>query len=102
MTTRKTAERQEQPGFEAALNRLEALVAEMEAGQLSLEELIGRFEEGQKLLRLCHTTLNEVERKVELLVNRDGKVAAEPFVEVPDLAAGEPRRVPDAENAELF
>ena len=66
--------------FEKALARLEEIAAEMESGELGLEKMVAAFEEGQKLVKLCSTKLNEVEKKIELLVkNADGSVGTEPF-----------------------
>lgn len=65
--------------FETSLKRLETLVAEMEAGQLSLDEMIARFEEGSNLVALCGKRLNEVERRIEKLVKKDNKIETEPF-----------------------
>jgi len=65
--------------FEKAMQRIEAIVGAMESGSLDLEEMIARFEEGQKLIRLCAKKLNEVEQKVELLVKKGDAVLAEPF-----------------------
>ena len=66
--------------FEKALARLEEIAAEMESGELGLEKMVAAFEEGQKLVKLCSTKLNEVEKKIELLVkNADGSVDTEPF-----------------------
>src|SRR5262245_11244507 len=62
--------------FEEALDRLEALVKELETGNLPLEETIGRFEEGQKLLRLCNDLLAKAELKVkEVLRQADGTLS---------------------------
>lgn len=77
--TEKTAKT---PSFEDALARLEKIAAEMESGNLGLEKMVAAFEEGQKLVKLCSSKLNEVERKIELLVKKaDGTMAAEPFPE---------------------
>lgn len=65
--------------FEKALERLESIVAEMETGQLSLDKMIARFEEGNQLVQHCTRTLNEVEKKVEQLVRKGDAVVAEPF-----------------------
>ena len=66
--------------FEKALARLEEIAAEMESGELGLEKMVAAFEEGQKLVKLCSSKLNEVEKKIEMLVkNADGSVGAEPF-----------------------
>lgn len=66
-------------GFEQALQRLEAIVREMEQGSLSLDTMIQRFEEGQALIRVCSGKLNEVERKIEMLVKKDGETEVVPF-----------------------
>ena len=66
--------------FEKALARLEEIAAEMESGELGLEKMVAAFEEGQKLVKLCSSKLNEVEKKIEMLVkNSDGSVGTEPF-----------------------
>lgn len=68
------------PSFEKALARLEEIAAEMEGGELGLEKMVAAFEEGQKLVKLCSSKLNEVEKKIEMLVKKsDGAIAAEPF-----------------------
>ncbi len=65
--------------FEKSLERLEAIVEEMESGELSLEQMIKHFEEGSKLVTLCSGKLNEVEQKIEKLVKKDSELTAEPF-----------------------
>jgi exodeoxyribonuclease VII small subunit len=51
--------------FEAALGRLEAIVAELEGGKLGLEESLARFEQAMKLRDLCARKLREAEARVE-------------------------------------
>ena len=53
--------------FEAALEELESLVAQMEGGQLSLDESLKAFERGVALTRHCSTALKEAELKVQAL-----------------------------------
>jgi exodeoxyribonuclease VII small subunit len=66
--------------FEKALERLEEIAAAMESGELGLEKMVAAFEEGQKLVKLCSSKLNEVEKKIEMLVKKsDGSIGAEPF-----------------------
>ena len=81
MTMSKAAVKQAErsPGFVASLERLEALVKEMEGGQLSLEKMMAHFEEGMRLVRVCSARLNEVEQKIEQLVKKGEAMAAEPF-----------------------
>ena len=68
-----------QPGFEKALERLETLVIEMEKGTLSLDKMMAHFEEGMKLVKLCSVRLDEVERRIEILVKQGDAVDAQPF-----------------------
>ena len=56
------------PGFEDALKRLEAIVEQMEGGEMDLDAMVGAFEEGQRLIKFCTQKLNEVERRIETLV----------------------------------
>lgn len=59
--------------FEAALEKLEGIVDAMEAGDVPLAELLAKFEEGNKLLKLCETRLKDAELKIELLKkSKDG------------------------------
>ena len=53
--------------FEAALAELEALVAKMEAGSLSLEESLAAFERGIKLTRDCQSALRGAELRIKAL-----------------------------------
>jgi exodeoxyribonuclease VII small subunit len=67
-------------GFEPALAELEALVQKMEQGEMGLDEMVNAFERGQKLVQHCTTKLNEVERRIELLVKGpDGEATTKPF-----------------------
>jgi exodeoxyribonuclease VII small subunit len=80
----KKEKEQQEPGFEEALKRLEDLVAHMESGDMGLDEMVSAFEEGQRLIALCTGKLNEVERKIEMLVKDDsGRVTAQPFTPQP-------------------
>lgn len=61
--------------FEQALGELEALVAAMESGDLTLEESLQAFEAGVRLTRECQQTLQQAEQKVQLLLADDGTAA---------------------------
>ncbi|MFC1498848.1 exodeoxyribonuclease VII small subunit [Verrucomicrobiota bacterium] len=86
--------------FEESLKRLEVIVNEMESGSLGLEDMITRFEEGQTLLDFCSKKLNEVERKIEILVKKGGRVTAEPFDE--DQVSGSKKDEAEDSDEELF
>jgi exodeoxyribonuclease VII small subunit len=70
--------------FEDALKRLEGIVGAMEAGELGLEEGIGKFEEGMALAKHCADRLNQVEKKVEMLVRKADQTLDWKPVEFPD------------------
>ncbi len=55
--------------FEGALAELESLVADMEAGQLSLEQSLGAYRRGVELVAYCQKTLGEAEQQVKVLEN---------------------------------
>lgn len=58
--------------FESALGELEALVAKMEDGSLSLEDSLAAFERGVKLSRICQAALRAAELRVKALTE-DGE-----------------------------
>ena len=62
------------------MKRLEDIVQSLESGDLPLEDSIGIFEEGMKLVSFCSKKLEEAEQKVTMLVKAsDGKYTQEPF-----------------------
>ena len=66
--------------FEEALKKLEGVVEAMETGDLPLETLLAKYEEGTRLVRFCAQKLDEAEKKIELLTKKaDGSVNLEPF-----------------------
>jgi exodeoxyribonuclease VII small subunit len=73
----KAEDKKSEMTFEQSMERLEQIVKEMESGSLSLEDMISRFEEGQKLLKFCSSKLNEVERKIEVLVKKGDQMVPE-------------------------
>ena len=67
--------------FEQALARLEQISEELEAGDLSLEKSLDKFNEGMELVQFCSTRLEDAKSRVDLLLNKDGKLSAVPFAE---------------------
>jgi exodeoxyribonuclease VII small subunit len=66
--------------FEKALSRLETIVTELEAGELSLDDSLKIFEEGVKLSKTCLKMLDDAECKVEILVqDKDGRKRIQAF-----------------------
>lgn len=66
--------------FEKAFGDLEKIVQRLEAEELPLDESLQLFEQGIKLSRFCHQRLEEVEKKIELiLADAKGQPRTEPF-----------------------
>jgi exodeoxyribonuclease VII small subunit len=78
--------------FEKAFGDLEKIVQRLEAEELPLDESLQLFEQGIKLSRFCHQRLEEVEKKIELiLADAKGQPVTQPFEddEQPDEAEDE-------------
>ena len=76
--------------FESSLSELEAVVRQLENGDLPLEESLKLFEKGVKLSRECRERLTKAERRIEVLMkdeNGNGIVSElkpdEPVVKEP-------------------
>ena len=66
--------------FEESLKNLEGIVAQLERGDLPLEDSIKMFEEGMRLSAQCKQELDSAENKVQILLKqRDGSLKPEPF-----------------------
>ena len=66
--------------FERAMDRLEAIVEQMESGKLPLEDLIVRYEEGMNLVKVCQDRLTKAEQKIEVIArNNAGKPVVKDF-----------------------
>ena len=62
--------------FEEALERLEQIVAQIEGGQVPLEESIEKYAEGMTLLKTCRTILDSAEKKIQVLAKGEGQALA--------------------------
>lgn len=68
--------------FEDALKRLEEILQQLEQGDLPLEKALKTFEEGMRLIRFCSKKLDDVEKKVEILLqDEEGRLTTRPFLE---------------------
>ncbi len=66
--------------FETALTELEEIVRGLESGDLPLDEALKAFEKGMKLVRFCSDKLEEAEKKVTMLVQKENGESEEiPF-----------------------
>ena len=67
--------------FEISLKRLETIVDEMENTELDMDKAMKLFEEGISLVNECSNKLNETKKKIEIIVEKNGKIGKENFVE---------------------
>ena len=91
--------------FEKALERLEKIVEDLEAGNIPLEDALKKYEEGVKLSGLCQKRLSQAEKKIEILTRSlDGSLKKELFE--PEENEEAPRKTktrasaPESENGE--
>lgn len=67
--------------FEEDFKKLQKIVDELGSGKLTLGESVKKYEEGIKLAQNCSAMLNDAQRKVELLMKKEGKFSLEKFEE---------------------
>jgi exodeoxyribonuclease VII small subunit len=68
--------------FEEGLRKLEEIVSTLDEGKVPLDEALRLFEEGVGLTRKLSKTLDDIERKVEILVKKDdGSLEKKPFLQ---------------------
>lgn len=66
--------------FEKNIERLDAIVRQLEDADLPLEKALQIYEEGMKLSEVCQKQLQEAEGRIQVLMKRaGGKIVAEPF-----------------------
>jgi exodeoxyribonuclease VII small subunit len=72
---------QKTQGFEAAMAEIEQIVADMEAGKLSLEDSLAAYKRGAELLAFCRSKLEDAQQQVRVLedgVLKDFSAGGEP------------------------
>src|SRR5262245_956183 len=68
--------------FEEAMKKLESIVEAMESGELPLDSLLAKFEEGTRLVQTCQAKLEEAEVKInQLEKDAGGKAQLQPASE---------------------
>jgi exodeoxyribonuclease VII small subunit len=74
------------------MDRLEEIVEQMESGKMMLEELIVRYEEGMKLVKICQERLASAEQRIEIITrNNAGKPVVKNFEPVAEKETPRPR-----------
>lgn len=65
--------------FEESMKNLENIVIDLENGNLNLDESVKKFEEGMKIAKQCNTILENAEKKITILLEKDGEIEEESF-----------------------
>ncbi len=65
--------------FEESMKTLEGIVSELENGNLNLDESVKKFEEGMKIAKQCNMILENAEKKITILLEKDGELKEEDF-----------------------
>ena len=73
------AGKENEVSFEEAMDKLEQIVSKLENGDVPLEKAIELFQEGMALSHLCGQKLEQVERKIETLLEENGNFVKKPF-----------------------
>lgn len=76
-----TSKRTPSAPFEQSLEELKQIVGELENGNLTLSDSLEKYEQGVGHLKQCFETLNQAQRKIEMLVDldEDGNLITRPF-----------------------
>lgn len=53
--------------YEAALQELEQLAAQLESGQLPLDQLMSGYQRGAELLKFCRAKLEAIEQQISVI-----------------------------------
>jgi exodeoxyribonuclease VII small subunit len=76
--------------FEDALQELEQILADIEAGELGLEESLVKYERGNFLIHHCRGVLGQAEKQIELLSkSADGGLTVTPMPDPSPAAKGD-------------
>lgn len=65
--------------FENKMQELEKIVAELEKGELNLDESVKKFEEGMNISKECSKMLEDTEKKITILLQNNGEIKEEDF-----------------------
>lgn len=65
--------------FEDSMKKLEEIVNDLEKGELNLDESVTKFEEGMKISKECNEILEQAEKRITILLEKDGNIEEEDF-----------------------
>ena len=71
---------EEKINFEEAMQELEDIVNQLEKGDLTLDESVQKFEAGMELSKKLNKVLEDSEKKINILIEKDGEITEKPLV----------------------
>ncbi len=75
---KKKASSKQEPSFEQSLDQLEAIIDRIESGEVGLEQCLGEYEQGVKLIAHCRKVLEKAESRIaKLTTDAGGKLRVE-------------------------
>jgi len=74
------ATKKEECNFEELIEKLEEITNKLEKEQLSLDESVKLFEEGIELSKKCDSKLEDAEKRITVLINKDNEIKEENFI----------------------
>ena len=78
-TRKGTLLNMEEISFEENMEKLEKIVADLEKGDLDLDESVKKFEQGINISKKCDEILKNAEKKITILLNDDNNIKEENF-----------------------
>jgi exodeoxyribonuclease VII small subunit len=85
--------------FEAALERVENIAAQMESGEMPLEDLVVVYEEGLRLIQFCTARLDEAEKRLQT-ITRNATGEPQGLATIPNPAEIPPSTTPESSATE--
>lgn len=71
---------EEKINFEEAMKELEDIANQLEKGDLTLDESVQKFEAGMELSKKLNKVLEDSEKKINILIEKDGEITEKPLV----------------------
>ena len=99
----KTTQPEPEISFESAVERLEQIVEAMESDKLPLADLLVRYEEGTRLVKLCQQQLAAAEKRIEIITrNAKGEPQLTEFEPEKATASAAPPKPKPEDEVSLF
>ena len=72
--------KEKEENFEELMIKLEEITNKLEKETLSLDESVKLFEEGMEISKKCNSKLEDAEKRITILINKDGETKEESFI----------------------